>query len=346
MFVIFAILVVLRPELDTMDKELDEKKLGIPTLPNYFLLSKYKMSGNPEPTAPGPGNTLVSTNSAAIPDNTGRKQVKVDLIANIDVTGNVKVFSTEGTTMYDVVVCDVAIPHTALYGDASNGVLEFVEDSNVRGTILGAVSSADGVSTLQTLNGFGAFRAPLAGSIQTAVCATGGSPIDASGASPFKDYPAAYQQFSSFGELVLGVYAHYLFGHVAATAAIANDDALVGYINGADASSAQIGINLVNALEQLSDGDATNIVRQVLSQDPNRALNRDNNQISPDEHQALEFCTGDIIYLTIRVAAPTVSTSDPGSGAPDVAGHGNVNLTTATSYPSTSPSFTLQITLS
>jgi len=32
MFVILAILVVLRPELDTMDKELDEKKLGIPIL--------------------------------------------------------------------------------------------------------------------------------------------------------------------------------------------------------------------------------------------------------------------------------------------------------------------------
>jgi hypothetical protein len=347
-FVILAILVVLSPELDTMDKELVEKKLGIPTLPNYFLLSKYKMS-NPAPTNPGPGNTvqnLPNPTSTASGDAT-RKQVKVDLLANIDVAGNVQVFNTTGTTISDVVVCPNPIPASALYS-GGNSILEFVEPSNARGTIVGSVSGSGGrVGKIGNLNGIAAVKSALSSGIQSAVCVEGSAPLDAADATPFKgNYNEdKHIKFPTFGELVLAVYAHYLFGHAAATAAIQNDEALVAYIN--SGSGAQIGSRLADAIEALEDSQATQIVRQVISQDPNRALGQDNNAPVPDSHQALEFLPGDVIYLTIKVAKPTLSQQDPNNGAADNTGDGDVNLTTGASYPSSSaiPSFTLEITL-
>lgn len=335
-----------------MDKELDEKKLGIPTLPNYFLSSKYKMS-NPIPSAPGHGNT--PGNSVVVAPGDGgasatRKQVKVDLLASIDVDGNVQVFNTTGTTISDVVVCPNPIPASALYtpasgSDAAKSILEFVEHSTERGTIVGSVSGpAARAGKIGKLNGISTLKSSLASGIQTAVCVEGASPLDATEAQPFKSTYSAdnHLKYSTFGELVLAVYAHYLFGHVAATAAIQNDQALVDYIN--SSTGAEIGANLAQAIEDLTDAQATQIVEQVISQDPNRALGQDNNAPAPDTHQALEFLPGDVIYLTIKVAAPSVSQLDTDSGA-KLTSPGDVNLTTT--YPATAniPAFTLEITL-
>jgi hypothetical protein len=49
------------------------------------------------------------------------------------------------------------------------------------------------------------------------------------------------------------------------------------------------------------------IVKQVLGQDASRAMNQDNNELLPDEHQLLQFYSGDTIYVSITIKPPTVS---------------------------------------
>ncbi len=48
------------------------------------------------------------------------------------------------------------------------------------------------------------------------------------------------------------------------------------------------------------------IVKQVLGQDASRAMNQDNNELLPDEHQLLQFYSGDTIYVSITIKPPTV----------------------------------------
>jgi len=279
------------------------------------------------------------SNTTATTEGSTRTPVTVDLIASIDISGNVQVFSTSGTTIYDVVVCSEPLAASALYTNNTTGILEFVEPSGERGTIRGAVSSPNSVGSLHTLDGWTSLRNGVNSGLHTVTTGV----IDASNSRPFDGYTTdeKYYKFASFGDLVLAMYANYLFGHPAATAAIANDEALVAYINN-NATGARLGFNLAAAIENLSDADATTIVRQVISQDPNRALGQDNNALAPEVHQALEFVGGDTIYLTIVVQAPSISLS--ATGAPT--GSEAVNLTTAGAYPVSAPSFTLQITLS
>ena len=50
-----------------------------------------------------------------------------------------------------------------------------------------------------------------------------------------------------------------------------------------------------------------NIVRQVIGQDAQRTKNKDGSERTIDAHQLVRFYPGDVIYVNIKVKAPTVT---------------------------------------
>ena len=339
-----------------------------------------------DPTLPGAGNTATQQNQAGVSgENAGQalatKRVVVNLHANISVSGDVDIISSSGEQLYDVVVCAVDVNASSLYADASSGIIEFWEISGTAGAINACISAADAhESNTPTLQARG-FTPEFATNLTTDLNAviTGGQ--DAQAANPFKNYVGLteYNYFATLGDPVLGLYAHYLLGPVAATAAIDNDAALVAYMNSNDAGGAEIPTNLVAALKAITPSVAKAIAGQVLSQDPGRASGVDNNQHGLyNGHQALLFAAGDVVYFQVTVEAPTVSVggnpanvASPGSdalnkptsstlpsqstgnttiadGAPKAGGSTtpgtNTNLEKA-QYPAVAPTFALQIRL-
>jgi hypothetical protein len=99
--------------------------------------------------------------------------------------------------------------------------------------------------------------------------------------------------------------------------------------------------NLANLLVQkiaLKDvAGATLIANQVLGQDASRAMDEDNNAISPEGKQALKFIAGDVIYMNIQLQKPDV-----------VLGHTAQQVSKATLEDkfATDQNYTLRITLS
>jgi hypothetical protein len=148
--------------------------------------------------------------------------VVVNFDVTVDASGTVEVFGQAPATMENVVVCDVELPVTDLYNGDSDAVFEFWEPSDALGDIKGTRKS--GWTKGESL------RTDLQSIID--------GDMDASGAVPFDIYKtgsqSAYYNHESFGRLALSMYAHYLFGHVAATAAITNDDDFITKMNGND----------------------------------------------------------------------------------------------------------------
>jgi len=143
--------------------------------------------------------------------------------------------------------------------------------------------------------------------------------LDAKDAAPFSEAQyssdAHYTHYDNFGELALGAMAHYLFGHVAATAAITNDTAFLTYMNAKNpANGAAIASKLKDAIISMSDSEALAIVEQVLGQDADRAKDQDNNELAPDQKQNLAWMAGDIIYLQVKLKEPTVTVSVGAAG--------------------------------
>lgn len=224
--------------------------------------------------------------------------VKVDLNVSIDASGNVEVFGQAEPTVSNLVVCAQTLPVTDLYvGDGANqSLIKFWEPSGAIGDISGAVVPAFAVSK--------------ATAFTTDLNAVVNGSMDASGATPFGGYKTQnlnYYTHSSFGRLALSAYAHYLFGHVAATAAITNDAAFISAMNGEGASDAKLASRLVTALSSKDAAAITAIVKQVIGQDAERAKDQDNNKLAPDVQQNLKFYAGDIIYMNINLKAPEVS---------------------------------------
>jgi hypothetical protein len=319
-------------------------------------MTKYKMP-NFGPT----GSTDVSgQTNAANYDVSGvpvYNPVKVNLQAVIDVSGNVQIFTVPSTSISDVVVCNYRMPKEALYGGDLSGVFEFVEPSGNRGAIRGHVSNRL-LNNKSLFDGFniacsGELIADLDGAVVLPALAGG---LDASGVNPFKKYRGIanneYTTYDTLGDLVLSLYASYLFGHPGATAAITNDVALVNYINGSLTTDARVSARLTAAIGSLTNDQATTIVDSVLSQDPNRATNVANRQIHPitlENHVPLRFIRDDVVYVSVTVQAPTVTTTGTG-GAPDNTNAGSANLVgvaanAASNYPTTAPTIAFQITL-
>jgi hypothetical protein len=176
--------------------------------------------------------------------------------------------------------------------------------------------------------------------------------LDAKSAEPFNatpKYGAAGAQngnriMTGFGRFALMAYAHYIMGHVQATAAITNDtdfmkgmmslnsDTLTDYkyasIGNYDAAvapwstagtptDANLAVRLVKVIldantssSLVSTGAANsvaNIVKQVIGQDASRATDEDNNKYSTENHGLLRFYPDDVIYVSITLTTPVVN---------------------------------------
>jgi hypothetical protein len=267
--------------------------------------------------------------------------VVVNLNVQVDTSGNLVVFGEDAQPVQNVITASVNLPVRALYdaSGASNGGLlnslfEFWEPEEAlgerRATLSGnidpsGVPVSDRDYTKMSKKFVCDLQAVLDGS------------FDCSGASPYSDPQYAsttlYNTQSDFGRLALSTYAHYLFGHVAATAAITNDqqfmDAMLSKVNGAyKYASASAVAGLSNGTEWLNTGSSTDadlarqlvgsiliknndailaIVNQVLGQDASRAMDQDNNALAPGVRHALKFIAGDTIFMNIKLITPAIS---------------------------------------
>ena len=156
--------------------------------------------------------------------------VSVNFNVEIDAESKVQLFGETFVAPLNVIVAEYEIPATALYEeDASGaslaGLIELYEPSDAQGdikcTLAHTNSSAAGGPNLTGFYKVAAKR--LARGFAQMLCGN----FDCSGAAPYDeskyDGIAAYQTQRDFGRVALGMMAHYLFGHVDATAAITND---------------------------------------------------------------------------------------------------------------------------
>lgn len=240
-----------------------------------------------------------------------------NVLVNLNVTqsasGDVSIFSEAAPTITNKVV---VARHLSLFetlykgGDADMSLFEFQGQGD---DIVGRLNTtfASGAQT--------AFTSELSDSLCGA-----NTGLDASEAAVFSihaDGVEDYYNKEHLGELVLAYYAHHLFGHVQATAAIDNDTAIIDRFNKTVAQGgAGVPDGLAEKICSLTGGAVTAIVKQVLGQDSTRALNVDNDLNSPDAFQNLEWRVGDKIYVTINIQRPNILIADDPAQLGDEAG--------------------------
>ena len=220
--------------------------------------------------------------------------VSVNLDVTIDASGSLSVFGQAAPTMNNVLRATVDLPASDLYRGQDNSLVKF------HGYSSGGVDDISGVRDL-SFN----FVGDMESDLKTVLSGI----FDASGATPFSAYGSDYHSVPNFGYVALGSYAHSLFGHVQATAAIDNDLAFVAKMIGDGVSDAALNKALAAAIYGLSDTKCTAIAKQVIGQDASRARAEDNDLNSPNYYQALEFKTGDVVYMSITLQRPGVSVS-------------------------------------
>lgn len=298
--------------------------------------------------------------------------VTVNLEVLVSATGKIDVFGDTTVAPANKIVALCNLPVNALYSSASAGMFEFWEPSSHLTNIYAKLASTVDFNVGTGESAVASYQASaknLASGLQRLLVDS----FNVTNASPFNGTKydgtnaTAYRTQRDFGRLALGCYAHYLFGHQAATTAITNDAAFIRSMlslgtstNVEDNSTAVIrntawshladvsnnlieswggdmtatdanlavgltkaliskGISGTNVLTSarmevlagvtgIASSTATiaNIVKQVLGQDPSRAMGQDNNALAPDIHQILRFEAGDKIIVNIKLATPTV----------------------------------------
>jgi hypothetical protein len=274
--------------------------------------------------------------------------VVVNLNVEIDASGQIEVFGQAAPTVDNVVVADVTLPAADLYDlSGAAAMFEFWEPSDALGTMKATLAGkVDAAYPDAAAADYTALTATLATDLNAIIVGD----MDASGAKPFDAYAAGgvtqYYVHESFGRLALSSYAHYLFGHVAATAAITNDADFIEKMNGIGEGNADIAQKLVDAITGKDDEAILSIVQQVIGQDASRAMDQDNNQLAPGVRHSLKFIAGDKIYVNVRLRAPEVIVSGglTNAGAPAATAFGDAENLAAPSTQS-KHSYTIEITL-
>jgi hypothetical protein len=174
--------------------------------------------------------------------------VYVDFNVQVDASGNVDVFGAAPTLPNtNVVVAEYPLPVNALYkADASGnpkGLIEIWEPADDPNNVKCRLASTDS-SDLSGAGGYDLSGAwvettqVLSEHLHKALLRN----LDCSGAAPFNDgrYTGLvqYTKVTDFGHLALGAFAHYMFGHVNATAAITNDRAFLMSMLSIDSAAA------------------------------------------------------------------------------------------------------------
>lgn len=217
--------------------------------------------------------------------------ITVNLNVNVDASGNVNVFSQAPTVPTEnVVVAEATAPISILYNSANDGLIQFQGSNN-------DLIAQNNSSFTTTVNDIG-----------NALHAVINSGFDGSAAYPFNkakyNSEPAYRNYDSFGHLALASYTDYLFGHVAATAAIDNDSIFINRMNGETNLDAKIASRLAADIKSLSIENCLSITQQVLGQDASRATMVDNDGPT---WQTLEFKNGDSIFMAVNLLQPTVN---------------------------------------
>ena len=232
--------------------------------------------------------------------------VVVNLDVNTNATGTVQVFGQSQPTITNKVIASVPVPVADLFVSGISSLIEFQgQDNDIAGRL----------ESVWTTNEPGAAsrKAHLGASLQESLLGA----LDATDAAPFnttvlgqpKYSAAGHKNYTSFGSLALGSYAHFLFGHVDATAAIDNDTTFISKMNGTNevAGEANLGAKLAALISTLSPAQCAAIAKQVIGQDASRAMGEDNDNSLPDGWQRLRFKAGDKIYVSVTLQAPTVT---------------------------------------
>jgi hypothetical protein len=155
--------------------------------------------------------------------------VIVNLRVNVDASGNVVVFGAGPDSVDNVVeAIGYALPVNALYdatlnGSLGAGLVEFWEPSSDLGNIYAKLANTADFNVAGEASYKRTAKVMACGMERVLV-----DSMDAAAAAPFTSYTDVnYTTCSDFGRLSLSAYSHYLFGHVAATAAITNDEAVM-----------------------------------------------------------------------------------------------------------------------
>jgi hypothetical protein len=85
-------------------------------------------------------------------------------------------------------------------------------------------------------------------------------------------------------------------------------------------------------------GTVASIVDQVIGRDVSRARDDDNSKYTPEKHGLLKFFANDVIYVNIKLVAPTVSVGGNGSGQ-------QVQASTLAGLYATEENYTIRIVL-
>jgi hypothetical protein len=294
--------------------------------------------------------------------------VVVNLNVQVDTSGNLVVFGEQAPTTQNVITATVNLPVRALYdaSGASNGGLlnslfEFWEPEDALGERRATLSGKDASGIPLSNRDYTKMSKKFVCDLQAVLDGS----FDCSGASPYDDPKYAsttvYNTQSNFGRLALSTYAHYLFGHLAATSAITNDqqfmDAMLSKVNGAyKYASASAVEGLSNGSQWTNTGSSTDadlarqlvgsiitknneailaIVNQVLGQDASRAMDQDNNALAPGVRHALKFIANDTIFMNIKLITPSITV-----------GNGQLVQDTTLQNKYTEETYMLKITLS
>jgi hypothetical protein len=169
----------------------------------------------------------ISMSAAEIPSHVA---VKVDFNVAIDANSKITLFSTPAPVVTNIIVAQAELDVKSLYdGDTERGLIEIWEPSDAQGDIKCQLANTD-TSSNGGPNLVGAYQVAcktFARGLQAVLC----DAFDCSGVAPFNNGKyggqAAYTLQRDFGRVALATFAHYLFGHVDATAAITNDIAFV-----------------------------------------------------------------------------------------------------------------------
>ena len=247
--------------------------------------------------------------------------VIVDLKVEVDANSKLIIFAEAPAVGNNVIESTFNVPSAAF-----NGLIEFWSVSG------GINSHLD----LTEVGGNVAYKT-TAVSLYNNIKSVLNSSFDCKDAEPFKTTGNAYHNQANFGKVALGQVTKEVFGHVAATAAITNDEGFVTSMLNGDVSTTWDNIylygsqqsistpNLANALVRtlMMKGykkDASNldveikdevdaplltlIAKQVIGQDPSRAQGTG--------HIKLSFYPGDVVFMTINVSQATLSLSNAG----------------------------------
>lgn len=240
--------------------------------------------------------------------------VIVNLNVTQDASGNVSIFSQAAPIITDKVVVSktLSLKNTLYFEDAADkSLFEFQGQGD---DIVGRLNTTFATEA----------KTALTNGLTASLCGVTTS-LDASGAAVFSTHASgsveSYYKMANLGTLALAYYAHHLFGHVQATAAIDNDTAIITRFNTtAAAGGAGVPDGLAEKITTLSAEAVTAIVKQVLGQDSTRAKNVDNDLAAPDAFQNLEWRVGDKIYVTVNIQRPNITIVDDTTQLGDEAG--------------------------